>query len=61
MSALGDPQHLFRSIHVTGTNGKGSTARMIAALLTAQGLNVGVYTSPHLQRVNERMTLRRRG
>ncbi|MGH9189794.1 MAG: bifunctional folylpolyglutamate synthase/dihydrofolate synthase [Acidimicrobiales bacterium] len=42
-------------IHLTGTNGKGSTARMITALLVAQGLSVGTYTSPHLQRVNERL------
>ena len=42
-------------IHITGTNGKGSTARMVTALLVAQGLSVGTYTSPHLERINERM------
>jgi dihydrofolate synthase/folylpolyglutamate synthase len=52
---LGDPQHAYPVVHVTGTNGKGSTARMIAELLAAHGLVVGVYTSPHLQRVNERL------
>jgi dihydrofolate synthase/folylpolyglutamate synthase len=52
---LGDPQHDYPVIHITGTNGKGSTARMIAELLAAHGLRVGLYTSPHLQRVNERL------
>ena len=42
-------------MHLTGTNGKTSVARMTAALLEAAGLWVGAYTSPHLQRVNERM------
>ena len=53
-SALGDPQHAAPVIHVTGTNGKGSTVQMISGLLAAQGLTVGSYTSPHLERVNER-------
>jgi dihydrofolate synthase/folylpolyglutamate synthase len=53
---LGDPQHSYPVIHLTGTNGKGSTARMISALLVASGLTVGTYTSPHLQRINERIT-----
>jgi dihydrofolate synthase/folylpolyglutamate synthase len=53
-SALGDPQHAAPVIHVTGTNGKGSTVEMISRLLAAQGLTVGTYTSPHLERVNER-------
>src|SRR4051812_13375023 len=52
---LGDPQRAYPVIHLTGTNGKGSTARMIAELLAAHGLSVGLYTSPHLQRVNERL------
>jgi dihydrofolate synthase/folylpolyglutamate synthase len=52
---LGDPQRAYPVIHVTGTNGKGSTARMIAELLAAHGLSVGLYSSPHLQRVNERL------
>ena len=49
---MGDPHHAYPSVHITGTNGKGSTARMITALLTASGLSVGTYTSPHLHRIN---------
>jgi dihydrofolate synthase/folylpolyglutamate synthase len=52
---LGDPQHSYPVIHITGTNGKGSTARMITGLLAEAGLTVGTYTSPHLQRINERI------
>jgi len=52
---LGDPQHAYPLIHVTGTNGKGSSVRMITALLQASGLSVGTYTSPHLERINERI------
>jgi dihydrofolate synthase / folylpolyglutamate synthase len=55
-AAMGDPQHAAPSIHVTGTNGKGSTAQMISRLISAGGLTVGTYTSPHLERVNERIT-----
>jgi dihydrofolate synthase/folylpolyglutamate synthase len=55
MEVLGDPQRQYPIIHITGTNGKGSTARMIAELLAAHGLVVGLYSSPHLQRVNERL------
>ena len=55
-SAMGDPQHTYPVIHVTGTNGKGSTAQMVTRLLMASGLTVGTYTSPHLDRVNERMS-----
>jgi dihydrofolate synthase/folylpolyglutamate synthase len=53
---MGDPQRSYPVIHLTGTNGKGSTARMITALLVARGLSVGTYTSPDLQGVNERLT-----
>ena len=52
---MGDPQHAYPVIHITGTNGKGSTAQMITRLLMAQGLQVGTYTSPHLERINERI------
>lgn len=52
---LGSPQTAYPVVHVTGTNGKTSTARMAAALLAARGLSVGLATSPHLSRLNERM------
>ncbi len=54
---LGDPQDAYPVIHLTGTNGKGSTARMLTCLLSARGLRVGTYTSPDLERVNERLAL----
>jgi len=56
MDVLGEPQRTYPVIHLTGTNGKGSAARMISRLLSAHGLTVGLYTSPHLQRVNERIS-----
>ena len=56
VSAMGDPQFAYPVIHVTGTNGKGSTSQMITRLLMAHGLTVGTYTSPHLERPNERMS-----
>jgi dihydrofolate synthase/folylpolyglutamate synthase len=56
VGVLGDPQAAYPVIHLTGTNGKGSTARMITALLVEHGLSVGGYASPHLQRINERLT-----
>jgi dihydrofolate synthase/folylpolyglutamate synthase len=52
--SMGAPQRAFASIHLTGTNGKTSTARMITSLLMAAGERVGTYTSPHLQDVRER-------
>lgn len=55
MAVLGDPQGTYPVIHLTGTNGKGSTARMVSALLMTHGLTVGTYTSPHLERVTERI------
>jgi len=55
MALLADPQDSFPVIHVTGTNGKGSTVAMIGSLLGAMGLRVGTYTSPHLQSINERI------
>jgi len=54
---LGDPQTAYPVIHLTGTNGKGSTARLVTQLLMAHGLKVGTYTSPHLERYNERIRL----
>jgi dihydrofolate synthase/folylpolyglutamate synthase len=59
LSALGDPHHRFPSILIAGTNGKGSTAATLASILTASGLRTGLYTSPHLSRVNERIRLDR--
>jgi dihydrofolate synthase/folylpolyglutamate synthase len=56
MTLLGDPQRAYPAIHLTGTNGKGSTAAMGTALLSARGLSVGTYTSPNLDRVNERIS-----
>ena len=55
VAVLGDPQDAYQVIHITGTNGKGSTARMIEAVLTAMGLRVGLYTSPHLVSPCERI------
>ncbi|MDB5242580.1 MAG: dihydrofolate synthase, partial [Spirosoma sp.] len=55
--ALGNPQHQFRSIHVAGTNGKGSTSHMLAAIYQAAGYRVGLYTSPHLKSFTERIRL----
>jgi dihydrofolate synthase/folylpolyglutamate synthase len=56
VDVLGNPQRDYPVIHVTGTNGKGSTARMITALLAAHQLSVGTYASPHLEHVTERIT-----
>lgn len=55
LQSLGNPQSRFRSLLIAGTNGKGSTAATLASILTASGLRVGLYTSPHLERVNERI------
>jgi len=57
MELSGDPHQAFRSIHITGTNGKGSTATMVARLLQAQGLRVGRYSSPHLDSITERIEI----
>ena len=57
LDILGDPQNTFPTVHITGTNGKTSTARMIDAVLTAFGVRVGRFTSPHLIDVRERMNI----
>ena len=57
LDILGHPEQSFRIIHVTGTNGKGSTARMAEAICRAYGLRTGLYTSPHLERINERIAI----
>ncbi|MFM8389153.1 MAG: bifunctional folylpolyglutamate synthase/dihydrofolate synthase, partial [Actinomycetota bacterium] len=56
-AVMGDPQRDYRVVHVTGTNGKGSTSQIITKLLMAHGLRVGTYASPHLQRINERILI----
>jgi dihydrofolate synthase/folylpolyglutamate synthase len=55
VEALGHPERRFRSILIAGTNGKGSTAATLASILQAAGVRTGLYTSPHLARVNERI------
>ncbi|MEV6489060.1 folylpolyglutamate synthase/dihydrofolate synthase family protein [Actinoplanes sp. NPDC051633] len=57
MDVLGSPQRAYPAIHLTGTNGKTSTARMIDSLLRAHGVHTGRYTSPHLETVRERISL----
>lgn len=52
---IGNPQNRFRSIHIAGTNGKGSTSHMLAAILQCAGYKVGLYTSPHLKNFTERI------
>jgi dihydrofolate synthase/folylpolyglutamate synthase len=54
---LGDPQHAYPVVHLTGTNGKTSTSRMIDALLRALGLRTGRFTSPHLESMTERISV----
>jgi len=57
MELLGDPQHAFPVIHITGTNGKTSTTRMIERMLREMGLSTGRFTSPHLHNIRERIAL----
>lgn len=57
LDAIDNPQHSYRSIHITGTNGKGSTAQIITKLLMAHGLRVGTYSSPHINRINDRICI----
>src|SRR6187551_1792534 len=54
---LGDPQRAYPVVHVTGTNGKGSTAAMIESLLRANGLRTGRFSSPHVTSVTERIAI----
>ncbi len=54
---LGNPEKQFKSIHVAGTNGKGSTSHMLASILQEQGYKVGLYTSPHLKDFTERIRI----
>ena len=57
MELLGHPERGFKCIHVAGTNGKGSTSHMLASVLQESGLNVGLYTSPHLKDFRERIKI----
>lgn len=57
MELLDHPENKFKSIHIAGTNGKGSTAHMITSVLMEHGLRVGLYTSPHLKDFRERITV----
>lgn len=57
LAFLDDPQRTYRVVHITGTNGKTSTARMIESLLRAHGLRTGLFTSPHLERFTERIMI----
>lgn len=57
LQALGDPQRKFASVLIAGTNGKGSTAATLASILSASELRTGLYTSPHLERPNERIRI----
>jgi dihydrofolate synthase/folylpolyglutamate synthase len=57
LAALGSPQLRFPAVLIAGTNGKGSTAATLASILTVSGVRTGLYTSPHLARVNERIRL----
>jgi len=54
-AALGHPERKYRSIHIAGTNGKGSTAAFTESILRTAGIKSGLYTSPHLERINERI------
>lgn len=57
LEMLADPQRTYRVVHVTGTNGKTSTSRIVESLLRAHGLRTGLFTSPHLTRFTERITI----
>ncbi|PJM75181.1 bifunctional folylpolyglutamate synthase/dihydrofolate synthase [Bifidobacterium simiarum] len=57
MDMLGNPQQSFRVVHITGTNGKGSTARMVESICRHYGLRTGLYTSPHVEKVTERIRI----
>ncbi|WP_245570072.1 bifunctional folylpolyglutamate synthase/dihydrofolate synthase [Lacticigenium naphthae] len=57
MEKIGDPQKELKFIHLAGTNGKGSTAAFVDSILKKSGLNTGLFTSPHLQRINERLQI----
>jgi dihydrofolate synthase/folylpolyglutamate synthase len=57
LERLGGPHLKAKSLHITGTNGKGSTSAMLASVLTSAGHKTGLYTSPHLHTMRERFTI----
>ena len=57
LNQLGNPQHGLKTIHVAGSNGKGSTSSFIASILQEFGFKVGLYTSPHFVKFNERVVI----
>src|SRR5438094_543606 len=57
LNILDNPEHKFKSVHVGGTNGKGSTSHMLAAILQVAGYKTGLYTSPHLKDFRERIRI----
>ena len=57
LDVLGRPERNYRTVHIAGTNGKGSVAAMLDAMLAASGKRSGLFTSPHLVRPNERIRL----
>ena len=57
LKLLNNPQHKFKSIHVAGTNGKGSVSHYLAAILQSAGYKTGLYTSPHLKDFRERIKI----
>jgi dihydrofolate synthase / folylpolyglutamate synthase len=59
--ALGHPEKKYRSVHIAGTNGKGSTAAFTESILRAAGIKTGLYTSPHLEKINERIRVKGEG
>lgn len=54
---LGNPHHQFKTVHIAGTNGKGSVSHMLAAVLQTAGYKTGLYTSPHLKDFRERIKI----
>jgi dihydrofolate synthase/folylpolyglutamate synthase len=57
LALLGNPQDELRFVHVAGTNGKGSTCAMLSSILQAAGYKTGLYTSPYVNRFNERIAI----
>ena len=57
LERMGNPQEQLRCIHIAGTNGKGSASALLSSILMENGFRVGVYTSPHLEKYNERFRI----